>query len=228
MERSLLLFASNFYRRFVSPLEEISVFENSIVTLSIRRKLFLSSIFPSNTKCVFVQRNIDRVLVSGKYQKGDIDSTGETRLTLRLNSTFDTLNGRGGGISMKFSTSIGQFLSIYRRKHVWREFNHNSEYFSIFWFNFFFFERRCYYLIVRDNGRERWSMIFSWNDQFILNFQSKSSNLRDSIRNNWCKMLIYNNLFEETAIIEVTFWNKCNKWRKIMRSKNWSKNKIRF
>lgn len=139
MERSLLLFASNFYRRFVSPLEEISVFENSIVTLSIRRKLFLSSIFPSNTKCVFVQRNIDRVLVSGKYQKGDIDSTGETRLTLRLNSTFDTLNGRAGRISMKFSTSIGQFLSIYRRKHVWREFNHNSEYFSIFWFNFFFF-----------------------------------------------------------------------------------------
>lgn len=117
MERSLLLFASNFYRRFVSPLEEISVFENSIVTLFIRRKLFLSSIFPSNTKCVFVQRNIDRVLVSGKYQKGDIDSTGETRLTLRLNSTFDTLNGRGGGISMKFSTSFGQFLSIYRRKH---------------------------------------------------------------------------------------------------------------
>lgn len=117
MERSLLLFASNFYRRFVSPLEEISVFENSIVTLSIRRKLFLSSIFPSNTKCVFVQRNIDRVLVSGKYQKGDIDSTGETRLTLRLNSTFDTLNGRAGRISMKFSTSIGQFLSIYRRKH---------------------------------------------------------------------------------------------------------------
>lgn len=151
MERSLLLFASNFYRRFVSPLEEISVFENSIVTLSIRRKLFLSSIFPSNTKCVFVQRNIDRVLVSGKYQKGDIDSTGETRLTLRLNSTFDTLNGRAGRISMKFSTSIGQFLSIYRRKHVWREFNHNSEYFSIFWFNFFFFRTS---LLLFDRARQ--------------------------------------------------------------------------